>query len=159
MGQLIKGNPEETMPKLKEIIEHSNVPRVVTVGDVVSSEARLAGIRLNLGIIDGKTMRRHYSGSVLGSGTTYHVSNPSGTITDEAWSTIRRALKDENAMIIVDGEEDLLTLPATIEAPINALIVYGQPSVGIVVVRATREKKAELKELLDKFEKENLHKL
>ena len=40
-------------------------------------------------------------------------------------------------MILVDGEEDLLALPAIFLAPINSLVLYGQPNQGFVLVKIT----------------------
>jgi uncharacterized protein (UPF0218 family) len=48
-----------------------------------------------------------------------------------------------------EGEEDLLTLIAVLYAPETAFIVYGQPHSGIVVIKATSEKKAQVKEFLN----------
>jgi uncharacterized protein (UPF0218 family) len=64
-------------------------------------------------------------------------------------------MKEEDATIIVDGEEDLLAIPAVLEAPLRALIVYGQPSQGIVVVEASSQRKAKLAKLLDEFRRQN----
>ena len=62
---------------------------------------------------------------------------------------MREALEsDQNVHIVVDGEEDLLTLIAVLYAPEKSLVVYGQPYVGIVVVEVTSEKQAEAKEIL-----------
>ena len=149
LGQLIPGGPSETMPRLIEIVEQSHPPRVITVGDVVSREARLAGVRVNLGIVDGKTMRKKYTPQSMKFNRVVNVGNPAGTITDEAWQAIRTAIKEDDVMIVVDGEEDLLAIPVTIEAPDGSLIVYGQPSEGIVVITATREKRSALRKLLD----------
>jgi uncharacterized protein (UPF0218 family) len=49
---------------------------------------------------------------------------------------------------LVEGEEDLLTLIAIMEAPNNSIIVYGQPYEGIVAVKVTQEKKTEISEIL-----------
>ena len=38
--------------------------------------------------------------------------------------------------IIVNGEEDLLTVPACIYSPDNHMLLYGQPNEGIVSVRS-----------------------
>jgi uncharacterized protein (UPF0218 family) len=43
-------------------------------------------------------------------------------------------MKDEDAVILVEGEEDLLALPSIVESPDNSLVLYGQPSQGLVVV-------------------------
>jgi uncharacterized protein (UPF0218 family) len=49
---------------------------------------------------------------------------------------------------VVDGEEDLLTLPAILYAPDGAFVVYGQPYVGVVVAEATKTMKEQVKEFL-----------
>ena len=62
---------------------------------------------------------------------------------------IKEALeKNEHTHIIVTGEEDLLALMAVLYAPENALVVYGQPYSGIVVVKVTPEKKAKAENFL-----------
>src|SRR5207237_10450971 len=66
--------------------------------------------------------------------TTYHVKNPAGVITLESWEAIKRAMKDDDAVILVHGEEDLLALPCIVESPNNSLVLYGQPAQGLVVV-------------------------
>jgi uncharacterized protein (UPF0218 family) len=78
-----------------------------------------------------------------------HVKNPHGAISEEAFIIIQEALKETaRVKIVVDGEEDLLTLVAVLGAPVNSFVVYGQPYKGIVVVKATPEKKAEVAALL-----------
>ena len=86
---------------------------------------------------------------------TFHVVNPAGTISQESWQAIKNALKQEAATVIVEGEEDLLALPAILEAQLNALIVYGQPSQGIVIVEVTSQRKAKLAKLLDEIRQES----
>ena len=39
--------------------------------------------------------------------------------------------------ITVNGEEDLLVLPVCIHAPDNAIVMYGQPNEGLVLVEIT----------------------
>lgn len=155
LGQLIAGQPSETMPKLKEVVERLHPPKIITVGDVVSTEARATGIPANLRIIDGKTMRHGYTSAVSRTRATLHVVNPAGTITQESWQAIKEALEEDDATIIVEGEEDLLAIPAVLEAPLRSLIVYGQPSEGIVVVEATSQRKAELTKFLAEIQRES----
>ncbi len=82
-----------------------------------------------------------------------HVKNPPGTITEEAITAIREALEsDKHVHVIVDGEEDLLTLIAVLYAPERSLVVYGQPNEGIVIVKVTPEKKADAAEILKAME-------
>jgi hypothetical protein len=80
---------------------------------------------------------------------TVHVSNPQGTITKEALTAVKQAIdRNEHTHIVVDGEEDLLTLIAVLYAPENAVVVYGQPYTGIVVVKVTPQKKAQAEKFL-----------
>ena len=59
------------------------------------------------------------------------MNNPQGTITKEAVAAIKEAIdKNEHTHIVVDGEEDLLTLIAVLYAPENSFVVYGQPHTG-----------------------------
>ena len=90
---------------------------------------------------------------------TVYVTNPQGTITKEAIAAVKEAIdKNEHTHIVVDGEEDLLTLIAVLYAPENSFVVYGQPYMGIVVVKVTSQKKAEVEKFLkamETFEKLN----
>ena len=138
------------------MIERLSPPKIITVGDVVSTEARIAGVHVNLAIIDGKTMRHGFAPPISKTRATFRVVNPAGTITQDSWQTIKNALRENEATIIVEGEEDLLAVPAVLEAPLGTLIVYGQPSQGIVVVEATSQGKAELTKLLDEIRRQSL---
>jgi uncharacterized protein (UPF0218 family) len=133
-GRLLPGTPAKTMSELNSIVSKTRPRKVVAVGDVVSRETLVAGITVNLRILDHISMRRPTAAFNLKVKKTYHVKNPAGVITLEAWETIKRAMKDEEALIIVEGEEDLLALPCIVESPSNSLVLYGQPSKGLVVV-------------------------
>jgi len=81
------------------------------------------------------------------------IKNPPGTITFEALNAVKEAFETSRTVkIIVDGEEDLLALLAIQYAPENSIIVYGQPREGLVVVRANREKKAEIGKILGEMQ-------
>ena len=102
-----------------------------------------------LSIVDNKVMRKNIEPVLLEVDQTLRVKNPPGTITEEAVTAVQEALKcNYRVKIVVDGEEDLLTLIAVLFAPEDSLIVYGQPHEGVVVVKATHEKKAEVAEIL-----------
>ncbi len=136
------------------LVQQSKPSKVTTVGDVVSRETLVAGIQVNLRIVDQMTLRKRISPIEIRAERTYKVRNPAGIITKEAWDTIREALKDREALILVDGEEDLLAIPAVLESPDNALVVYGQPSEGLVVVTASLEKKSEVRKIMNQMTEE-----
>jgi uncharacterized protein (UPF0218 family) len=52
-------------------------------------------------------------------------------------------------VIRVEGEEDLLALPAAMLAAVGSMIIYGQPLVGLVVIRVTPETRSEVRELME----------
>jgi uncharacterized protein (UPF0218 family) len=154
LGQLLAGTPTETMPKLKVLVEQSKPSKVTTVGDIVSRETLAAGIQVSLRIVDQMTLRKRISPVEIKAERTYKVRNPAGVITREAWDTIKKALKDREAAIFVDGEEDLLAIPAVLESPDNAFVVYGQPSEGLVVVTASPEKKSDVRKIANRMTEE-----
>jgi uncharacterized protein (UPF0218 family) len=154
LGALIKGPSAATMKKLKEKAAKDNPPIVVSVGDTVSKNLYRYNFCPKLAIVDNKRMRRNVQTTELQATKVIHVQNPQGTLTEEAINATREAIEDKNSVeIVVDGEEDLLALIAIAYAPQNSYIVYGQPLEGIVVVKATPDKKAEIAAILGAMEK------
>jgi hypothetical protein len=150
LGTLIEGSFAETMNRLREMVQEDKPPCLVSVGDTVSKNLERSRILPRLSIIDNRSMRRTTRSYPSTAEKTLHVRNPKGTITDEAIAAVRDSLSGNSRVrIVVDGEEDLLTLVAIQYAPDNSFIVYGQPYEGIVVTKATHLKKAEVAGILD----------
>ena len=148
-GILIQGTFKQTMAKMKELVNKEKPPKIISVGDVVSKNLHEYDIHPQITIIDNKFLRIKTMSEKASVEKTVHVSNPQGTISQEAIAVIKEALeKNEHTHIVVDGEEDLLTLIAVLYAPENALVIYGQPYSGIVVVKVTDEKKAQAENFL-----------
>ncbi|MGB9778092.1 MAG: GTP-dependent dephospho-CoA kinase family protein [Candidatus Bathyarchaeales archaeon] len=153
LGTLIRGSYTETMKKLLEGINEEKPSTIISVGDTVSKNIAENHVTPQLAIVDNRVMRRSIQPIQTSAEKIIHVKNPPGTITEEAVTAIQTALKSHcHVKIIVDGEEDLLTLIAVLYAPENAFVVYGQPYEGIVIVKATPEKKAEISEILKTME-------
>ncbi|MCJ7713870.1 GTP-dependent dephospho-CoA kinase family protein, partial [Candidatus Bathyarchaeota archaeon] len=55
---------------------------------------------------------------------------------------------NKRAQIVIDGEEDLLTLIVILHAPKNAFVIYGQPNEGIVLIKVTEKRKEEVRSIL-----------
>lgn len=138
------------MKKLKELIDKEHPSRVISVGDIVTQQMIKFGLSLDILIVDNKTMRKPIQPIVVDVDQTLYAKNPSGTITDEAWTAIvsATALKGRTK-VMIEGEEDLLTLVTVLSAPKDAFVVYGQPHVGIVVVKVTEEKKENMQCIVD----------
>lgn len=134
--------------------------RVITVGDVVTYHLLSADYDPDVAIVDYRTKRETLDPEIeagledgLDDWPTIDIDNPAATIAFDALCAIRTAIDaDEPTAILVDGEEDLLTLPAIIAAPIGASIVYGQPDEGMVLVGVTEETKREARELFSQLE-------
>jgi hypothetical protein len=123
------------------------------VGDVVSNNMTKHGIFPQVMIVDNRVMREHITPISLDADQILHLKNPPGTLTDQAWSTVKEALSQaQRTKVVVDGEEDLLTLVAVLHAPEKSLVVYGQPQEGIVVVKVTRQKKKMIRRIVEAME-------
>ena len=59
--------------------------------------------------------------------------------------------KPTNEVIRIEGEEDLLTMPAILLSPLGTYIIYGQFEVGMVVVEVTEEIKDMIKRFIIQF--------
>jgi len=152
-GLLIEGPFEETMKRLKDLIEKEKPSLIISVGDVVSRNMTEYGIPLNVLIVDNKVMRKPIQPITVDSDRTLHARNPPGAITDEAWAAIRSAVEQKGqTRVMVDGEEDLLTLAVVLAAPQDAIVVYGQPHRGVVVVKVTEETKERMRRFVDSME-------
>ena len=153
LGTLIRGSFIETMNRLKVLIKEENPPCVISVGDTVSRNLEKIQVHPKLSIIDNFAMRKVIQPVTLVADKTLRVRNPQATITEEAITAVQNSLKNDGSTnIIVEGEEDLLTLIAILYAPENTLVVYGQPYEGIVVVKATSTKKEEVARILKAME-------
>jgi hypothetical protein len=154
LGTLIRGSFVETMRRFKVMVDKEKPSSIISVGDTVSKNLAKNHFFPQVSIIDNKCMRKSISPTVLRAERTVYVRNPQGTIAEEAIPAIQEALRDkQHVKIIVDGEEDLLTLIAILYAPENSFVLYGQPHEGIVVVKVTLDKKAEIAGILRAMEK------
>jgi len=100
------------------------------------------------------TLRKSISPVEIKAERIYRVRNPAGIVTKEAWDAIKGALQHTEAVIYVDGEEDLLAIPAILESPDKSFIVYGQPSQGVVVVTTSPDIKHEVREMMNRMTEE-----
>ena len=100
-----------------------------------------------------RAMRKAIQPLTVDADQTLFARNPAGAITDAAWAAIRSAVKQKGrTRVVVDGEEDLLTIPVVLSAPPDTLVVYGQPHQGLVVVKVTEETKARMRQFVDEME-------
>ena len=130
---------ESEKPSLSELSQYlSDSPFIITVGDAISENISKLDIIPNLQIIDLMEKRVPRDFPKLHWSQKIELENKAGTLSTAAFSAIKKSLKtDEKTLILVDGEEDLFALPAIFLAPINSLVLYGQPNKGFVLVKVT----------------------
>lgn len=151
-GKLVIGPPERTISTLREVIEREKPTKLIAIGDVVASNIVRSGIKVDLIVIDFKSKRQPVEPPPLNGFEVVNVKNPAGFVTPTACETVKSVLKGSSpTAIVVDGEEDLLTLPVIRFAPPGALVVYGQPHVGMVLVRITDRVKLEAELIMEKM--------
>jgi hypothetical protein len=141
-----------------DLLDGAGAP-VIAVGDVVTYHLSRAGAPPAVAVVDGISERDAVSEAVLAGrpdlDETVHVASDPATVSDSLLDALVDAIDaapDTTTLVVVDGEEDLATLPAVLAAPIDATIVYGQPGEGMVrvpVTSGTKERVRGLCEVLD----------
>jgi uncharacterized protein (UPF0218 family) len=126
---------------------------VITVGDRTTEKMIGFGLIPSLQIIDGLEKREKREPPKLDNATELTVDNPAAEITSQSIAIIKKAFTLQSPVrLFVNGEEDLLVLPVCIHAPKNAVVLYGQPNQGLVIVRITPEIRNKVQTLLDLME-------
>lgn len=155
LGRLCKGNGLECIKAMD--YELKGAKKIAAVGDMTAFYLLEVGLQPDLIIVDHKTKRAFIPDHIRQSLTqdnykTVEVVNPPATLTRDLIDLIRDSLKrDCHVKIVVDGEEDLATLPVILYAPLGSAVIYGQPNEGSVIVNVTPEKKEQIKSLMDKM--------
>ena len=138
LGNLI--NPDDLLEAIKD-------KEIITVGDKVTQTALEMGFKPKLSIVDYKIERKeiNYNYKELFE-NILKSDNEAGSISENAVKYLRESLKYNNTLLEINGEEDLLVLPAVLEYE-KGVVLYGQPGEGIVAVEINPEKKEEIKRL------------
>jgi hypothetical protein len=110
---------------------------IIAVGDVTGKNLIRMKIIPDIWIYDGIVMRKPVKWEL--EFPTHIVGNPRGNITPSLMRAVDDAVRRGKGRIYVKGEEDLATLYCIAVAPIGALIIYGQPKKGMVLVEVGKE--------------------
>lgn len=157
LGRVLAGKDIST-----SLVRHKN-HRIVTVGDRTAQTVLAAGITPHVLIVDNRVNRKvFYDLQPVFAQRNFikvNVVSGPGYISHNAIRLIREALSGVQTGVVVEveGEEDLLAIPAIIEAPVGAIIYYGQPHTpltresGIVEVPVTPKIQQRAKALLAQF--------
>jgi len=148
LGNLINDNDPNKENIIKNFFAESVI---ITVGDRTTENMLQLGLKPQIQIIDGLEKRSECAVPADDTiNTKLSCKNPPGEITEESIQVIQKAFSSEPPVrITVDGEEDLLVIPACIFAPENSVVMYGQPNEGLVIVTITPEIRAKVQKILD----------
>ena len=155
LGELVSGTPTHCNDVLKNVIRKERPSLLVLVGDTVARKSVQAGIKPDIVIIDNREMRGEAFHFAHEKKHIFRTINPAGMIDTDAWKTVEQAVRMGDSLVVVEGEEDLLTLVAILASPLRSLVVYGQPKQGIVMVRVLAETKKEIRGIVEQMERRN----
>lgn len=129
---------------------------LVSIGDIVSIDLQKSGYRPDIIVVDYHTRRHALDLGVIQKyfpTTSAKITNLAGTINSKfAEIFLSSITKSESPQIIVvNGEEDLLAIPAILLSPLGSYVVYGQYNIGMCIVKITEDIKSLAKNLLDQF--------
>lgn len=145
--------PEDKADKEHVLEFLSDDSYIVTVGDRTTEKMIEFDLIPSLQIVDGQEKRKKRDPPKLENVTTLNCDNPAATIAESSVDLIKKAFTLKPPVrILVNGEEDLLVIPVCLYAPENAIIMYGQPNEGLVIVKITQEIRNKTQELLDLME-------
>lgn len=141
-GKPIFGTENQIKEKYQKIIDKKKYKLIVTVGDYCSHH-----LVSDIKIFDKKVQRKAFEQQ---HECSLNIKNPAGTIQKDSWDIIKKSLKDKSN-ICVDGEEDLLVIPALLLAKPKTLVVYGYPNKGICLLDANLKNKTVFRLVLKKY--------
>lgn len=134
--------------------------KIISVGDIVSINLKSVGYTPAISILDHYSRRTRLPDTEISQhfpSIHHHLLNTAGTINPGFGDLLLASLKThqlskETQVIMVEGEEDLLALPAMLLSPLGSFVIYGQHNLGICMVQVTPEIKSIAKEYLSQFD-------
>ncbi|MEM4490975.1 MAG: GTP-dependent dephospho-CoA kinase family protein [Sulfolobales archaeon] len=159
LGVKICGSEETVTNNLLNLLKDCS--EAVVIGDFACLKLLESGYVPRVCVIDGVTRRtqaqsiapKYFSKVIRGSNPRSHVCQ--GAV-EKILEAMREAKQKESTLILIDGEEDLLALPAIAEAPLGWCVIYGLPECGVELVVVDQDTAKSAKKILDLFEEVEL---
>lgn len=130
---------------------------IISIGDRTTINFLSNGFIPDLAVVDGRELRRKITPiKAEFFKKIYRVKNPPGCINTEAEKIFKHFKESKPALLIVDGEEDLLTLLASISINEYSSIFYGQPRRGVVLIELTNKSRRKLLKIYEEIVKLNM---
>lgn len=138
-GKPLYGDISVVANQYNKFIKEKKYRRIITVGDYCSSH-----FKSDVKIFDRKVQRKVFNHQYQCAQT---IKNAPGTIQKEVWPAIKSAIKNKTNLC-VDGEEDLLVIPAVLQSHGKNLVIYGLPNQGICLIETLPQTKKEFRAFL-----------
>jgi len=135
---------------------------VVAVGDIIVDALMKNGIGPEVKIIDFKTRRKQNDLNryhLVTAAQELYINKP-GTINLKTAEKLKELIHQQlghpkgvqpQSWLVIDGEEDLLALPAILFSPLGSLVFYGHWQLGVIGVEVTEEMKEKASQIVKKF--------
>ena len=139
----------------QELLELLSGRTFYSVGDVVTYTLLKLGLKPKLAVVDYRTMRKEINFDMIRDfgDEVIEVSNPPGMITPDLWRAVRAAIRSQKSVRIdVRGEEDLAVIPVVHFSPLGAMVIYGMPYTGLVVLKVSERDKENVMKLIKEME-------
>ena len=128
---------------------HKKTAIVAVVGDFALSKFIEKDWVYTIGVYDKKTKREPFESKQLKDiKPDIKIDNPAGLISLQSLTKLSKLDFYEKKHVLVNGEEDLITVSLILTMPLNSLIYYGQPEEGMVLLKVTTELKEKISKLL-----------
>jgi len=141
-GRFFEGKRKEVKRKVGEWLKTKKFKKIICVGDLVSKD--FSGTTK---IFDGKIRRKKTKITLIWH---FKVKNEKGKIEKNVWGKIKKAIK-ENKNLFVEGEEDLMVIPAVLLSPKNSVVIYGLFKKGVCAIKVSKKIKKRIQNLLKGF--------
>lgn len=153
LGKIFKN--EESLLRRIDTSKHT---LIIAVGDIIVDSLLKNDIDPDVKVIDLRSRRVRtdlFTEHRLVKKGPSLINNP-GTVNLKTAEIIKEKIKlalykKEKSWIVVEGEEDLLALPAILFAPIGSLVLYGHWEHGIIAVEIDEKIKNKVKIIIEKF--------
>ncbi len=161
-GLLVPGPEDDPSVAMSEVLAHTEWEwgPIIAVGDVTVRALQDLGRPADIALVDGRTRREPWEGAEGLDPSAYdgvlQCESPAGSLTPSLLEACEHAVSSwmesrATHLIEVDGEEDLAPLLLHPLAPLDSVVLYGQPGKGVVVRWCSEEAKQRCRRLLSGF--------
>ena len=142
--------PQGPVLQAEQLQSDEGAPFVVVVGDSTLETFITHKISYDLGIYDFQKKRQEDISEILKPiEPELTATNPAGSISLHLTKSLQTALNQNLKHLFVQGEEDLATVALFLLLPLNSIVYYGQPNLGIVRVVITEDFKEQVYQVLE----------